>query len=228
MFVFSPSNMSTYRTCPRKFQAQTLTKELPWQATAQKSRGTLVHNVVEMALRSGLDAVTSWPEGIDLDYTRNSVAAVRESAANGGQVLIEEELTLNKTFSPTPEGWWDKTAFIRARADAVIIPAGGVPPLVVDIKTGKKWDDDDFQLRVNTLLLHFVKKFPVIRYEYWYVDSGETFGSTIDFARGLSPVQDVIELMKEMNISIRDGYFPSQKNKFCKWCGLHGTPSCGL
>lgn len=151
MFVFSPSNMSTYRTCPRKFQAQTITKELPWQATAQKSRGTLVHNVVEMALRSGLDAVTSWPEGIDLDYTRNSIVEAR-AAASGGKILIEEELTLNKTFNPTPEGWWDKTAFIRARADAVIIPASEVPPLVVDIKTGKKWDDDDFQLRVNALL----------------------------------------------------------------------------
>lgn len=227
MFVFSPSNMSTYRTCPRKFQAQTITKELLWQATAQKSRGTLVHNVVEMALRSGLDAVTSWPEGIDLDYTRNSIVEAR-AAASGGKILIEEELTLNKTFNPTPEGWWDKTAFIRARADAVIIPASEVPPLVVDIKTGKKWDDDDFQLRVNALLLHFAKKFPVIRYEYWYVDSGETFGNTIDFARGLTPVQDVIELMKEMSMSIRDSYFPSQKNKFCKWCGLSGTPSCGL
>ena len=81
MFVFSPSNMSTYRTCPRKFQAQTITKELPWQATAQKSRGTLVHNVVEMALRSGLDAVTSWPEGIDLDYTRNSIVEARAAAS---------------------------------------------------------------------------------------------------------------------------------------------------
>ena len=120
MFVFSPSNMSTYRTCPRKFQAQTITKELPWQATAQKSRGTLVHNVVEMALRSGLDAVTSWPEGIDLDYTRNSVAEARAAAGSGGKILIEEEFTLNKSFNPAPEGWWDKTAFIRARADAVV------------------------------------------------------------------------------------------------------------
>ena len=84
MFVFSPSNMSTYRTCPRKFQAQTITKELPWQATAQKSRGTLVHKVVEMALRSGLDAVTSWPEGADPDYTRNSVAEARAAAGSGG------------------------------------------------------------------------------------------------------------------------------------------------
>ena len=98
MFVFSPSTMSTYRTCPRKFQAQTITKELPWQATTQKSRGTLVHNVVEMALRSGLDAVTSWPEGIDLDYTRNSIVEAR-AAASGGKILIEEELTLNKTFN---------------------------------------------------------------------------------------------------------------------------------
>ena len=65
MFVFSPSNMSTYRTCPRKFQAQTITKELPWQATAQKSRGTLVHNVVEMALRSGIGARCWVPDGID-------------------------------------------------------------------------------------------------------------------------------------------------------------------
>ena len=142
-------------------------------------------------------------------------------------MYTEHELVLNANGGKT--GWWDDDARIRARADALVLPADAAEPaLLIDIKTGKKWDDDDFQLRVNALLLHFAKKFPVIRYEYWSVDSGETFGNTIDFARGLSPVQDVIELMKEMNTSIRDSYFPSQKNKFCKWCGLSGTPSCGL
>ena len=46
MFVFSPSNMSTYRTCPRRFEGQSITKEIVWKASAQKSRGTLVHHAL--------------------------------------------------------------------------------------------------------------------------------------------------------------------------------------
>ena len=55
-FVFSPSNIMTYRTCPRRFMGQSISKEIKWKFSTQKSRGTLVHSSIEKAMQDGWDA----------------------------------------------------------------------------------------------------------------------------------------------------------------------------
>lgn len=229
MFVFSPSNMSTYRTCPRRFQAQSITKEIVWKPSAAKSRGTLVHNVLEIAMRKGIDGVTAWPDGIDVDFSRQQLQRAAQMAQDGCQLFIEHEITLNKQFRPADGGWWSKEGFIRAKADALLLPKDVLrPALLIDFKTGKKWDEDDFQLRVEALLTHLAYDRPVVSYEYWYVDIGDVVDATIDFSQGLDPVRDIVDLIKEMNQAIINKDFPSCKNKFCNWCDLNKTPACGL
>ncbi len=245
-FVFSPSNMDAYDKCPRKFQAQSITKEIQWKASAQKSRGSLVHNSLDKAVAHGIQAVSTWPEGVDAGYVTQQVMDTRQQVASGAQMFIEHELTVNDKFQPV--GWWDEDAMLRAKADLLILPPlidqplpdVGIPflptiPLlapadVIDFKTGKVWDTNDFQLRVECLLVHFIYKRPIVNYAYWYVDQGQTIDGSIDFRNGLSPVQDIIDLMKEMRMAIRDTYFPPKKNSFCKWktgqCQLYGK--CGL
>ena len=56
-FVFSPSNLLSFRACPRRFQAQSITKEIKWKASTQKSRGTMVHGDIEKAFRKGPQAL---------------------------------------------------------------------------------------------------------------------------------------------------------------------------
>ena len=58
------------------------------------------------------------------------------------------------------------------------------------------------------------------------MDSGESFGDVIDFSRGLDKVQDVIDVMRDMKLAIRDSNFEAKPNKFCKWCAYYQTPSC--
>ena len=36
MFVFSPSNMMNYRLCPRRFEGQSITKEIKWKASGEE------------------------------------------------------------------------------------------------------------------------------------------------------------------------------------------------
>lgn len=227
-FVFSPSNMSTYMDCPRKFQAQSLTKEIKWKASTQKSRGMLVHNAVEKAMLKGLDAVTSWPEDMDLDYTKQRITVVRQLALQGAAVHIEKELIVRKDWSASTD-WWDDNALLRAKADAIIVPTQVEHPVfLLDIKTGKKWDEMDFQLRTEALLAYYTYQRPVVHYAYWYVDHGDTVSGAIDFRNGFAPVQDVLDLMQEMNTAIQCNDFQPKKNKFCRWCGLYQTPGCGL
>ena len=56
-FVFSPSNLMSFAACPRRFQGQSITKEIKWKASSQKSRGTLVHGCLQKAVDEGMAAV---------------------------------------------------------------------------------------------------------------------------------------------------------------------------
>lgn len=236
--------MDAYRTCPRKFQAQSLTKEIQWKASTQKSRGSLIHNSLDKAMKSGIQAVSLWPEGVDAGYVTQQVTDARQQIASGARMFIEHEMTINGAFKSV--GWWDEDAMLRAKADMVILPPlpdqirrpdglpapqwDSSPAEIIDFKSGKVWDSDHFQLRVECLLAHLIYQRPIINYAYWYVDAGETRDGSIDFRNGLAPVQDIINLMKEMRTAMRDKYFPPVRNTFCKWktgqCQLYGK--CGL
>ena len=231
MFVFSPSNISSWQLCPRRFQAQSITKELPWKATGAKSRGTLVHTAIQKAMREGLQAVSLWPDGLDVAYTQTKVQNVRGLVSQGWSVSTEHELTITKDMREAKDGWWDDNAWLRARADAIILPPDPTvdPVMLVDIKTGRIYDRDGFQLRVECLLAHIIYKAPTVMYSYFYVDQGQSVSDTLDFTTdGMDKCRDILESIQKMQFAIDNNYYPATKNKFCKWCGLVNTPGCGL
>lgn len=228
MIVFSPSNLMQWQTCPRKFWGQSIAKLIKYKESAAKNRGMEVHTAIQNAMKFGLERVNNWPEGLNTYYVQDVVTDCRKQIADGAQLFIEHDLVIDNGFRKAPQGWWDDNAYLRARADALIMPQGDLPPMLVDIKTGKCWDKEDFQLRVEALLVHLIYQKPVVNYGYWYVDQGETVDGSIDFRDGLAPVQDVIDAMKQMSIDLKLGTFMPRKNKFCKWCDFFGTSNCGL
>lgn len=226
-FVFSPSNLSTFKDCPRRFQAQSITKELQWKPSKQKTRGTAVHDSLERAVKKGFDQVKTWPDGMDTDFTRNKINTVRQCMVAGADVHTEHELVINRGLKPAE--WWGEDAWLRARADMLVLPKDKASPaVVVDFKTGKKWDNDCFQLRIESLLVHYLYQYPVVQYSYWYVDQGETVTGSIDFRNGLTPVEDLLQLILDADRAIQSNTFFPKKNRFCNWCDLHKTPGCGL
>lgn len=231
MFVYSPSSIQTFLNCARKFQAQSLTKEIKWQATSQKSRGSLVHTAIQKAMREGIQAVPMFPDGLDVAYTQTKIQNVRGLVAEGWTVHTEHELTITKDLQEAPGGWWDDNAWLRARADAIVLPPDPTvsPVMLIDIKTGRIYDRDGFQLRVECLLAHIIYKAPVVCYSYWYVDQSQSVSDTLDFnANGMGKCRDILEAIQKMQFAMDNNYFPATKNKFCKWCGLYKTPGCGL
>lgn len=223
MFVFSPSNLAQYRTCPLRFAGQSIWKDIKWKASAQKTRGTLVHEALEAAVRDGKDDM---PDGIDQYFTRRCVQQLRDAVADGGQVFVEYSMCVNQKLEPVD--WWASDAFVRAKADAVLFHGDGTTATVIDWKTGKKWDEDAFQLRLETLLILAVHKRPIVNYAFHYVDQGESVRGMVDYRNGIGPVKDITALMKEAKVAIRDGYFPPKRNRFCNWCDYHNTPKCNV
>ena len=226
--VLSPSNMSTYRDCPLRFAGSSVYRDIPYKASASKSRGMVIHSNIEKCLRLGWQDDISWDSTINLTYARSKVQEAYAMRATH-DLMIEHEMAINKAGNKC--GWWDEDGLLRAKADAVLLPRpNDANPVVhiIDIKTGRKWDDDDFQMRVECLLAHIIYQIPKIRYEYWYVDTAQTVDGTIDFSNGLglTPVQDIYELMHDMLASLKMQYFPRQPNKFCKWCAYYKTEKC--
>lgn len=186
-----------------------------------------VHSDIEKCMRLGWQDNISWDSTINTTYARKMVQEVQDRRRATHDLFIEHELAIDKAGNKC--GWWDENGLLRAKADAIMLPRPNCPQPVVwliDIKTGKKWDDDDFQLRVEALLAHIIYQVPIVHYEYWYVDTGQTVWGDINFAEGLTPVQDIYDLMHDMLQSIKMQYFPRQPNKFCKWCAYYKTEKC--
>lgn len=223
--TLSPSSIMSYMQCPRRYYGQ-VTKQIVWKASKSKSRGTLVHSLVEKCLKQGWQDTISWDPDVCKDFIQQQVEEVAQERARGANVMIEHELVVNKKGERCT--WWDPDALLRAKADALVANFDEGRALLVDIKTGKKWDEDDFQLRVETLLVHVIYKIPRVAYSYWYVDTGESVDGFIDFTNGLTPVQDIYDIMREIVQAQANEYFPPKRNRFCKWCDFYLTPNCGL
>lgn len=226
MLVYSPSNMAAYVQCPRKFQAQYMTEEIKWQPTAQKVRGSNIHSSIEHAIKVGWDNVVEFESGMNLDFVKKRVEIIRGLMAEGAAVYTEHDLAITKDRRPTT--FWSDDAYIRCKADVVIVPQDSDRIVLLDWKTGKHWDTEDFQLRVEAYMSYFIYKRPVIQYSYIYVDEGDTQSGIIDLKVSVDKVRDVVDLLKEMDNALINNDFAPKANKFCKWCGLHNTPGCKL
>lgn len=227
-FVFSPSNIMVYRQCPRKFWGQSVAKLIKWKPSKQKSRGTLLHEQIQDAMRSPekFDKVRQDTQ-LDVQYVYDRIMGVQDLRRMGYKLYIEHELCMNKTGVQV--GWWDDKAFLRAKADAVLLHHDpNMYVELVDIKTGRKYDDTADQLRLEAVLAHVIYQRPLVRYSYWYVDQGETDEGVIDFRNGLAPVQDLYDTMREIGTAIKNNDFPSQRNNLCRWCDFYQTKNCGL
>lgn len=227
-FAWSPSNLSQFIACPRKFAAQSIYKTLKWKPTAQRSRGTIMHSVMEDALRKGWqdnhDLVKD--DQVDVSYVRQVVDKVQDLKREGYQLAIEREVSVKHTGEAC--GWWDAGVFMRCKMDVILLhPDPQQPVIIGDIKTGKNWGDT-LQCRMECLIAHIAYKRPIVRYEYWYIDQSETEGDTLYLQDDLSPVQDIFDAMRDGQLAIRNNDFPPQRNIFCKWCGLYQTSECGL
>ncbi len=229
MIPFSPSNMDAFRLCPRRFQGQSITKEIKYKPTPSKSRGIAVHSRLEYYVKSRKDLPASGllqlPDGVDTGFVHQHLQQVRQLAEAGYSLHTEHELAVNDRLQTCD--WWAVDCLLRAKADVLLAPASGEDILyLLDWKTGKKWDTEDFQLRVEALIAHLIYGTPNIIYKYIYVDSADIVEGLVDFSGGLHQVQDIVDLMKEMKECINGNIYIPKRNRFCKWCDFWQTQRC--
>lgn len=223
LYVASPSNLSQYAACPKKFEGQR-SKRIKWKESPSKVRGIEVHAALEQAMKNGIGTVPAWPDGMNEAYTLTILQKLRGIAEAGATLHTEHEMAIDEGFKPS--GWWDDGTMLRAKADLLLVVPGR-SALIGDWKTGRMYADSDMQLRTEALLVHVLYAVPTINWSLFYVDQGQSKSGVVDFTQGLGQVKDILELMKSARTAVDNGGpFPAKKNKFCRWCDWYHTNNC--
>jgi len=133
----SYSAIKMYENCPKRYNMQRVTKEITDTPGEASLYGERVHKQLEERLK-GVQPLPA--ESVKYE------ALVEAFAALPGELLVEQEFTLNANLEPT--GWWDADAWLRSKLDILVL--NNADALVADWKTGKH-RPDFFQLELFAL-----------------------------------------------------------------------------
>ena len=231
--VMSPSNLKTFRDCPRKFQAKYITKEVKFVQTPAAARGEQLHTLMESAVKHGWESI-QWPEPANIEHARGFIQTIWNLKASGWSVKAELEAATDGLGNVT--GWWDKPPqnFIRSKIDVCATHPDKDYAIIIDWKTGKVYDTDLIQLAVNALCLYPITGKTKYQAMFAYLDSGTVRDASLEIdilhpatyeLKDNSPLYDVMQTIRNLKQAYDEDKWPMVKNKFCHWCDVPDCPN---
>lgn len=252
-FALSHSAMDVFETCPRKFQAQYLTKEIKYEPSIHTDLGKSVHKMAEWYIasrdvkRDVVPLITSdEPDDMLIKRAMRSVnttfpleaATVKEHwlqlkkamttmpiGVSGITSYSEMKMAIDHTAAPVD--YAAKTAVFRTIVDLLIV--GGESAYMADFKTSKALKDNG-QLRRSAVCVFAA--FPKVkRVTMQYLSS-----------RGLQPLTAVmgrheaedtlfldIDLPSaDIESAVKSGVFKPKSSGLCKdYCSVTACEYCG-
>ena len=145
---WSYSALTSYETCPKRYQLTRVTKQVIEKQTEATVWGNEVHKALELFAKGQKPL----PETME-EYGRY----VRKIQKIEGKRIVEERVALTKNFRRTT--WMAKDVWVRGIIDIGVV--GSDTAYLLDWKTGKHRPDND-QLKLFAALAFAV--FPWIRY----------------------------------------------------------------
>ena len=208
MFPQSHTSMDTFKTCPRQYEAKYVTHEVEFEETDATRWGNLVHKSLEDYMTDGTPVPSNVPYKKFADWM----------LARPGELIIEGKFAIHKDITATD--YRDKTAWIRAKIDVLIIRPCGTIAEVFDWKTGK------FKQDANQLLLYAIMvmaKYPSVKEvrcgNVWL--STGTLPSPISYFR--MNLESLVAVFRDRHAMIAAAYdrgvFVPQTSGLCHgWC----------
>ena len=208
--AWSYSSISTYIQCPRKYQAEKVTKEVPYQDTEATLYGKAVHLAAEEFIRDGK------PVPDKFAFMRELLEPVSKYA---GKHLCEYRLGLTRDLEPceffSKDVWW--------RGIPDFLALDGETATMIDYKTGKSSKYADTK-QLDLLALAIFKHFPEVK----KIKAGLLFVIANDFIKTkyekvehektwVNWLQDTARLEKALEL----GVWNPKPNFSCKgWCSV--------
>lgn len=226
--ILSPSSLKTFVTCPLKFKVCNIDKAVVYKQSDKAKRGEELHSLMEDACNFGWGSVT-WKDDVSRENAKTFVDHVWKLKDSGWQV--ETELGIGITRSGKSLDFWDDDPdyWLRCRIDLFARHPDKDFGIILDWKTGKKYDLDTLQLQVNAMCLQ--PKFGLNKYKtaFCYLDAGQTARHDLDItdmkldekdamAISRSPCQEAQWAIYRVEEALRTEKFMPTKNRFCHWC----------
>lgn len=230
--IFSPSSLKTFVQCPYKFKQTYVTKELKYQQSDAAKRGELLHKKMEDACTYGWDYV-KWTDKVSEAHAHKFVDTVWTMKAQGWNIKTEYGLG---TDGVKAVDFWDKSDSnkIRCRVDLFAFKPNTNLGIVLDWKTGKKYESDKLQLQVNAICLKAATGITNFNVGFMYLDSGDYTYEQIDVSQfridepdplswANSPCLEFLSAYEDANKALERNIFIQTPNRFCHWCD---SPDC--
>lgn len=205
ILAWSYSRWKTYDQCPRKARYNYIDK-LPQPESEAMARGSRIHKMAEDYLNGKIAKV-----GADLKHFAAYLKQLKSEGAGP-----EHELTFTNTWSPT--GWFAKDAWLRIKVDVISLPERSKELLIVDWKTGKKYDDHIQQCglyALGGLITPEAHDAATVRTKLCYTDTGEEVEEV--FKR--SETESLRKLwLGKTRAMLNDTKFAPLPSRSCMWC----------
>lgn len=134
----SYSAIKLFEQCPERYRRQRITKEFKDQGGEASDYGQRLHKMMEDRLKQLGDLPQ---EAAKYESLCKSVEKL--ASAPGAQLLVEHEMVFTESLEPT--GWWEPDAWLRNKADVLVIDSSVA--VLIDWKTGKR-NPDPFQMEL--------------------------------------------------------------------------------
>lgn len=216
LMPLSFSRLSTFESCPQKFDYLYLSKTVKDSDNEFTIYGTRVHEALETYGKSGAGAAGEATLSLDAvpEDVKKFTPLVDCILRQTGTHHFEYQLAINADKQPCD--WFAPDVWIRGIADVLVVD--GVRAWCIDWKTGKpKSNPTQLQLFAALIFAHF-PDVEEIRTSFVWLNHDDTTNST--FTRSMAPhlwmaleprfrrVQDTVDL----------GVFETKPSGLCKWC----------
>ena len=201
------SAIKMYENCPKRYYHQRVLKEVKDQGGEATIWGEGVHKFLEDRLAKA----TELPQEVArYDPLCQSIVKL----AIGGELLVEQQLTLNVALEPT--SWFSKDAWMRSIVDVLVIR--GDEAIMFDWKTGKRRPDfSQLELFALQVFKHYPEVKRVRTAFVWLKDLSmdhETYTRDNEPELWARLMNKVVRIEK----SLETDNWPAKPSGLCNWC----------
>jgi len=219
-FQWSFSKLDNFETCPKKYEAYSVSRSVKDTNTENIDWGNEVHD----AMRDALKKVKPLPE-----HMRPYQPWVDRVLAGPGDLMVEQKYALDQTLSPVP--YRAPTVWYRGIADAV--RTDNSVGLAIDWKTGKRKEGS---VQLGLMALCLFQNFPalqVVRTDFVWLQedpNSPDAATTVVFKRTSMPkfVSELLPRVQKLEWAHKTQTFEPKPSGLCvSYCKVVSCPFHG-
>lgn len=200
------SSIKMYMNCPLRYYHQRVRKAVTDPGSEATHYGERVHKHLELRLKQEAEL----PQ--EAEVYEPLVSAILKGMK--GELLVEQELTLNAELKPT--GWFDEDAWLRTKIDVLVVDQSNAK--VLDWKTGKRKPDfDQLELYALQIFAHYPE---VERVSVGFVWLKDRALDRDEYVRQDAAAlwEKLLTQIKRIEKSLETDTWPARPSGLCRFC----------